>query len=370
MSKRDQSFKYGLVIVIVAVIVAAGAILGISVLTTPPSEPPPIGDVDVQVIKDENTFTLNYSTLLTRVSIEGDSSFQNRFDNWRGTGTYIGATLSSIIELVGGMDSNDLVRISATDGYFQYYTYDNLYPNSSFIALQGELVLAYSYNETTPSTWADGPQSAFIPEDGAFSNDDANQTTHPAFFFGSAGARWVRNVASIEVIEDIYIASTYHFTVIDGDTERKVYPVELALMNNLEDFSGFQNKMGNWPMNGTYQGVLLSAIVELVTTIDTVDIVNVTALDGWEQSFAHYNLYPNSTIYSSQGDLILAYIFNGTAVTSWADGPMIAFLPDDGGYSNVDASLTTEPDWFFGSAGARWVRNVATIEIIRNGFPP
>jgi hypothetical protein len=370
MANATQGVRSGLVIVIVAVIVAAGAIMGISILTSPPSPPPLTGEIDVEVTNGDIVINLNFSTLLTLTPIQGSSSYQNRFENWRGAGTYIGATLASIIELAGGMDENDLVRVSASDGYFQYYSYDNLYPSPAISVLQGSLVLAYSYNGTTPTTWADGPQTAFIPSDEAYSNDDANQTTHPAWFFSSAGARWVRNVASIEVIHDVYIESTYHVTVIDGDTERDIYPVDLALMNNLEGFTAYQNNGGFWPMNGTYQGVLLSAIIELITTIDTDDVVNVTAEDGYAQSFAHYNLYPNSTIYASQGDLILAYIFNGTAVTSWTDGPMIAFLPEDGAYSNVDASLTTEPAWFRGSAGARWVRTVAIIEIIRDAFPP
>ncbi|MFX1319838.1 MAG: hypothetical protein ACFE9D_04300 [Promethearchaeota archaeon] len=370
MSKMDQSVKYGLVIVIIAIIVAAGAILGISLLTNPPAEPPQTGEVNVQVINDDNTFNLNYSTLLTLTSIEGSSSYQNRFGNWRGIGTYIGAPLSSIVGLVGGMDNNDLIRVNATDGYSQYYTYDNLYPNSSFSTIQGDLVLAYSYNETTPTSWADGPQSAFIPVDGAFSNEDANQTTHPAFFFGSAGARWVRNVASIEVIHDVYIDSKFHVTIVDGDDERDVYLVDLALMNNLEGFTGYQTGGLSWPGNGTYRGVLISKIVELVTTIEADDIVKVIAADGYNQSFTHYNLYPNSTISLIQGDLILAYVFNGTMVTDWTEGPKIIFLAPDGAYSNTDASLTTEPAFFYGSAGSRCVKNVAIIEVIRNGFPP
>jgi hypothetical protein len=140
-------------------------------------------------------------------------------------------------------------------------------------------------------------------------------------------------------------------------------------MNTLKAFTAYQNFHGNWRGNGTYQGVLLSALVELVATIDNNDIVNVTA-DGYAQAFAYYNLYPNSSIYNIQGNLILAYVYNGTMVTTWADGPQLAFLTPDGSYSNSDASQTTHPTWFSSSAGARWVRNVVSIEITRDSFPP
>ncbi|MFX1492207.1 MAG: hypothetical protein ACFFBU_08085 [Promethearchaeota archaeon] len=368
MSQTSNGLKLGLVMVLTAIIITAGVLASFS-LFVPQHQNPPSGEVDVRVINGDVTINLNFTFLSSISPNQGDSAYQNRFNNWRGTGTYIGVSLATIVELVGGMDSNDVIRVNASDGYYQYYAYYNLYPNTSISELQGNLVLAHSYNGTTPTEWGDGPRTVFLPSDSAYSNDDANSTTHPAWFSGSAGARWVRNVATIEVLHDVYIGGSFHFTVIDGDAEQDVYLLDLALMNNLEGFTGYQNKMSNWPGNGTYQGVPLSAIVELITTIDNDDIVNVTAID-WAQAFAYYNLYPNETVYNYQGDLILAYVFNGTMVTAWADGPMIAFLTPDGTYSNDDASQTTEPTWFFGSAGARWVRNVITIEIIRDNFPP
>ncbi len=360
--------KLGLVMVFTAIIIAVGVLASFTLFV---SQHPnsPSGEVDIRVINRDVSVNLNFTFLSSIPPNQGDSSYQNRFNNWRETGTYVGVSLTTIVELVGGMDPNDVIRVNASDGYYQYYAYYNLYPNSSVANLQGGLVLAYSYNGTTPKTWGDGPRIAFLPNDGAYSNDDANATTHPAWFFGSAGARWVRNVATIEVLHDVYISGSFHFTVIDDDIQRDVYLVDLALMHNLAGFTSYQNKMGNWRGNGTYQGVPLPAIIELVTTIDNDDIVNVTALD-WAQAFAYYNLYPNETVYNYQGDLILAYVFNGTMVTAWTDGPMLAFLTPDGTYSNDDASQTTEPTWFFGSAGARWVRNVMTIEIIRDSFPP
>jgi hypothetical protein len=146
--------------------------------------------------------------------------------------------------------------------------------------------------------------------------------------------------------------------------------MDLAKMNNLEAITGYQNFGGNWPDNGTYTGVLLSNIVELVADIDSNDIVNVIANDGWNRSFTYDNLYPNVSMYAIQGDLILAFIFNGTMAPNWADGPRIAFLAPDGGFSNDDASQTLHPTWFTGSAGAFWIRNVLTIRVIRDGLPP
>jgi hypothetical protein len=210
----------------------------------------------------------------------------------------------------------------------------------------------------------------FLPSDLGYSVDDANQTTHPAWFFGSGGGRWVRNVAKIEVLRDTYFGGRNYIRLIDGEEEAIVYWLELALMDALQGDSAYQNFHGNWPANGTYMGPLLADIVELIGTIDQNDVVRVNASDGYSVSYAYYNLYPNSSIYAHQGDLILAYSFNGTKAPDWSDGPRIAFLPSDGVYNNTDAEETTHPSWFFGSAGARWNMNVLTIEILSDTYPP
>ncbi|MHA2314472.1 MAG: hypothetical protein ACXACF_04205, partial [Candidatus Hermodarchaeia archaeon] len=207
MSKMSNNMKIGLVIVMAAIIISAGTLTAIYFL--PSFLPTPIqGEVDVQVINGSTVLNLTFSDLvpLTTGESSGTSTAQNRFDNWRDNGDYIGVSLATLVELVGGIDTNDVIRVNASDGYTQYYAYNNLYPNASYAPLQGNLILAYSYNYTTPGphagAWADGPRTVFLPSDNAYSNNDANQTTHPAWFFGSAGARWVRNVASIEVLED------------------------------------------------------------------------------------------------------------------------------------------------------------------------
>jgi len=355
MPNTSNNMKIGLTIVMAAIIISTGTLAAINFL--PGLMPTPIqGEVNIQVIKGSTVENLTLSDLapLTTGESSGTSTAQNRFENWRDNGVYIGVSLATLIELVGGMGANDVIKVNASDGYTQYYSYPNVYPNASYAPLQGNLILAYSYNYTTPGphieAWADGPRIVFLPPDNAYSVDDANQTTHPAWFFGSAGARWVRNVAAIEVLQDAYIDSRFHVSVIDGEDEQDVYLMDLAMMNNLGAYTAYQNRFDNWRGNGTYTGVLLSALIELVTTIDSNDIVNVSANDGYTQSFAYDNLYPNTSMHSIQGDLILAYIFNGTMAPSWTNGPQIAFLAPDGGFSNDDASQTLHPTWFTGSA--------------------
>ncbi|MBE0527031.1 MAG: hypothetical protein IH631_08820, partial [Candidatus Thorarchaeota archaeon] len=126
-------------------------------------------------------------------------SFQNQYDNWRGHGTYTGIAISELVELVGGMTINDTLIIRSFDGCAQEFSYSNVYPNATWTEIQGPMILAYAYNDTSVLDWADGMRLVMIPSDGAYSNTDANQTSESGDLI-SAGTRWVRFVSIIEVI--------------------------------------------------------------------------------------------------------------------------------------------------------------------------
>ena len=143
--------------------------------------------------------TLSLNDLLQMNTINGFSSFQNQYDNWRGHGTYTGIAISELVELVGGMTTDEKLVVKSFDGYSQEFSYSNVYPNTTWAEIQGPMILAYAYNETSVLEWADGMRIAMIPSDGAYSNSDAIQTSE----FGeviSAGTFWVRFVSLIEVI--------------------------------------------------------------------------------------------------------------------------------------------------------------------------
>ncbi|MFW9831542.1 MAG: hypothetical protein ACFFD8_07180, partial [Candidatus Thorarchaeota archaeon] len=147
MSPLSKDAKIGFAIVAIFLIVAAGVLISINLLA--PREPPLTGELDVQVINGDTVLELDFDSLLTisatvpGATVEGASSYQNRFGNWRDAGTYAGIKLATIIELSGGMGVNDVIRVNASDGYAQYYSYANLYPNSTETTLQGDLILAY-----------------------------------------------------------------------------------------------------------------------------------------------------------------------------------------------------------------------------------
>jgi Icc protein len=146
-------------------------------------------------------FTLEDLNLMEQIG--GYSSFQNNWGNIKGQGTYVGVEISTLLCFVGNMSDGETLRVTATDLFAQEYGYGNVYPNSTWLALQGQMILAISYNSSEVPTWQDGPRIAMLPSDGLYDNNDCNQTSYPGqgyWLYASAGWRWVSNVALIEVV--------------------------------------------------------------------------------------------------------------------------------------------------------------------------
>lgn len=138
---------------------------------------------------------------------------------------------------------------------------------------------------------------------------------------------------------------------------------DLLLMDVITEYSSFQNQFDNWRGHGTYTGIAISELIELVGGMTVNDTLVVRSFDGYEQEFSYSNIYPNTTWAEIQGPMILSYAYNDTSVLDWTDGMRLVMLPPDGGYSNTDVIQTSESGDVT-SAGARWVRFVSVIEVI------
>ena len=151
----------------------------------------------------------------------------------------------------------------------------------------------------------------------------------------------------------------------ENGNQREVYLSEIMDQTDLvEATSGYENRFNNTRDVGVYRGIKISDLIQFVGTMKPSDILMVKASDGYSQNYTYSNVYPNASEYSYQGDMILAFSYNGTLVPNYADGYRIMFVPSDGYYENADAIVTTEPMYYFGSAGSRCVSNVMEISII------
>lgn len=149
------------------------------------------------------TQNLTLVQLLALDAIEGNSSYENQFGNVGGSGHYRGVMISVLLELVGNISDGEILRITATDGYHQEFGYGNVYPNGTWLGLQGQMIIALEYDGAQVPEWQDGPRIAMMPSDGLYSNTDCNETSYAGqgySIYPSAGARWVKNVAEIEVV--------------------------------------------------------------------------------------------------------------------------------------------------------------------------
>ncbi len=143
---------------------------------------------------------------------------------------------------------------------------------------------------------------------------------------------------------------------------------DIRAMESTSGTISFQNRFDNWNEEAEYQGVPLN---ELVSDMERTDILEVTATDGYSQLFSYSQIFPSEENKEVQGDIILAYEYNGISVPDWEDGPMIAVLPPDGEFSNDDLKMTRSLDSQFdrqNSAGSLWVKNVHEIDVIRDAY--
>jgi predicted phosphodiesterase len=148
------------------------------------------------------TVNLTFEELLGMTQVEGNSSYDNLYGNPGGTGNYSGVEVSQLVDLVGGMTVGQVLRVTASDGYYQTFGYGNVFPNATWSGLQGKMILALGFDGLVTPTWQDGPRLAMLPQDGLYSNSDCQLTSYPGQgynIYASAGARWVKNVDTISI---------------------------------------------------------------------------------------------------------------------------------------------------------------------------
>ncbi|OLS30668.1 MAG: hypothetical protein ThorAB25_08440 [Candidatus Thorarchaeota archaeon AB_25] len=290
--------------------------------------------------------TLEDMTAMSTITRNG--SYQNSYGNVRGVGIYVGILISDLVELAGGMLEDDSVMVIASDGYNQSFEYSKVYPNASIWGIQGDMILAYEFNGTTVPEFEKGFQLMFLPEDGYYSNADANATTDPDPY--AAGPQLVSNVAEIRVIPEPIAL------VVDVAGEIEEYTLtDIMEMTSISGEGGYRRSTGT--INGPYSftGVSLFALISGIATLPSNYTLSAVASDGWSSEYTKSVVEGTVNGYTPAGDpldeiqctMVLAYEMDGSPVGE-EDGPLrIVFLNEDG---NLTDSY-------------RWVRQVVNLTI-------
>ncbi|MCK4717953.1 MAG: molybdopterin-dependent oxidoreductase [Thermoplasmata archaeon] len=282
--------------------------------------------------RDGTSMNMSLSDLKGLENMTGTAAAQNKYGNWRGNGSYTGSILSAIADELGGMLPGDILVASASpeDGYYQNFTYYNVYPDEDWQNMQGEYVLAYSMDGNETPEWEDGPKLVCLPPDGEFSQQDCNWTSALGQGYNnnpSASARWVRNVVRIEIVQG---SGDWNVT-LKGNNTKVLSGTEYAMFKNWyrSDYTDGDNR--------TWSGVPLWRIMALVDGgdargNDSFDPgykpfedsigydVEMEALDGYVKYL------PNGTLQKQSGILLLADSLNGTALDT--NGPVKIIAPE------------------------------------------
>jgi hypothetical protein len=162
---------------------------------------------DITLINENTTRLISIEDILSEFTFTyGNSSFQNQYYNWRANGSYVGIKMSELLEPIGCMNESQWLSIKSWDGMISNYSYAVVYPNSSWYQIQGDMILAFSFNGEIVPEYEDGYRIVFLPPDGSYSNEDCQNTSLPNegwYVYPSAGYRWIKYIQSISIIEGI-----------------------------------------------------------------------------------------------------------------------------------------------------------------------
>ncbi|MFW9770062.1 MAG: molybdopterin-dependent oxidoreductase [Candidatus Thorarchaeota archaeon] len=349
-----SSTQRNLYALIVVALILGGVAFGIMYIMVP--NIPNLDEVPEVTITGSTGTSVNVTlTEMTAMStISRNGSFQNSYGNVRGSGEYSGVLISDLIELVGGMEENDTVKVIASDGYSQTFEYSKVYPNAIIWGIQGDMVLAYKFNETIVPDYEEGFRLMFLPEDGYYSNADANATTDPDPY--AAGPQCVSDVNQIVVIpepgpEPVLFILNYN------DQTLQYTMSELVALGSVSGEGGYKRNSGAIVGPDSYQGVPFTTLMTQVLSLPSNYTVIVRAGDDWISEYSKAVIEGTVNGYSPTGDsigdiactMILAYEMNSAPISIGDGGPLrVVFLNEDGNLTD----------------GFNWAKNVVNITIV------
>lgn len=296
-------------------------------------------------------FTLAELKDLTNIS--GTSEYQNSYGNYKDKGIYRGVPISIFAESVGGIQKGDILVVTSEDNYTQIYPYENIFPSTSWEAIQGTMILAYEFNGTKIPDWNAGLRIAFIPADGQYSNIDSTNTSSLESIESSGSRKWSKYVVKLEFKRE-------NATITFGydSTNYSLSWSQVLQLPSINESGISINKENVTSDPYHYTGVNLTYILDLFIDTTLNFSIDVVVSDGYTRTFLREQFFGNTTLFDSSGNevgqgspenvsLILAY-YQGNQELDSEDGSFKSVYV--GPYSPITGSKY-------------WVRDVVYIQI-------
>jgi hypothetical protein len=158
---------------------------------------------------------LNETSISVLPALRGVGAFENALGIIKGLGNYTGPSLNTFLNLVGGMNSDNALRVTASDGYNKTLSYEEV--NGEFATYDVKTgqpvqhnqsltpILAYHFNDANLSS-SDGPlRLAIIGPEG----------------LATSGPYWVKQVVKLEIRyrDDVAIKAVSASKTVIGQNE-------------------------------------------------------------------------------------------------------------------------------------------------------
>jgi hypothetical protein len=294
-----------------------------------------------------------------------------------GVGTYTGIPVSALIDLVGGMTSDETLTAKTSDNYTMTYSYNQVVNGqdiSTYDAVSGaqttatqpvKLVLTY-YREGTALPSDEGPlrigvlgSEGFITQGNLWAKWVIQLKVNPSIS-PTATPTHTPTASPTATPITTYTASptatpTPTLMITIPDTQVKVKgadgttvtlnATQLATYTQTSGLGGkFKSQTGTFDY-GTYAGVSMTTLLDTVGGMSSSQVLCVTGADGYAKNYTYaqvtgstltmYDPVSNATVTPTNPvTMILAYYLNSTATNlpAYTDGSYLitAFVGSDG----------------------------------------
>ncbi len=364
-------------IVIIIIIVASAAVVAQYILPPPQQKSSELPDMTLTLIGSagqQQNLTKQDILALEPYSAKGGMKVHG--NTISGVGTYTGVPVTTLLELVGGITNGETVTATASDGYTMTYSYDAVVNGQGFTTYDTsgsekaatqplKLTLTYSIDGaalpidegplrmgilgsegliTTGNQWEKMVIQLTVNPAAASPSSTPSPTAKPTT--SSTTAASTAPTASPTPTPTPPVIPATQVTIIgaDGTTTVVLNATGLAALPQTSGLGGkFKTQSGTFDY-GTYTGVSMTTLLDLVGGISSSQVLCVTAADTWAKNYTYaqitgtgltmFDPATNATATPTQPvTMILAYYLDGTSANlPTYDGSYLitAFVGSDG----------------------------------------